>query len=449
MLVGDLAVMIAQNRSGTVGNVRISEPGGQGWSFTQELVDATGGLGSGGVATALVARVFWTTFNGTWGANPSVTLTNADTTTALTVVMMVFRPTSGTKFWVGDVGPNYNNFAAPSSPFTETITGITTVAPSTVTIGLWAASAANTWGTLSGSGWSKTSLSAQYRNTSGSGQSLSLAYNIRTTAGAVANVSQNESAGTSGGVSILSLAETTLPTGGGTGSTGRIQFAATTLGSPGATSIATTFSTAIGSGHAVICSAHFETATPVYPTTASDDKSNSYVILSRVGNTLFGQDQIVFFSPNITNGPVTVTLNFSDLSTFRNIICHEVDNANAFDKFGGVDHALVDAFSTETISTIPALTPTMSNSYLFGTCHNPQSKETTPFITPAAGWTKVTERTDDNYATADRISSSSLQYTWTITLGRDQIGTIAVFSPFVAVAGNKSFSKISRLEKYD
>src|SRR5712664_2291148 len=62
MLAGDLAVIIAQNRSGTVGNIRISEPGGQGWSFTQELVDSSGGLGSSGVATALVVRKFWCTF---------------------------------------------------------------------------------------------------------------------------------------------------------------------------------------------------------------------------------------------------------------------------------------------------------------------------------------------------------------------------------------------------
>src|SRR5262249_55260713 len=57
----------------------------------------------------------------------------------------------------------------------------------------WSSGASNTWGSLTGTGWSKTGLSAQRRNTT-TGQSHSAAYNIQASAGATINaVGQTQS----------------------------------------------------------------------------------------------------------------------------------------------------------------------------------------------------------------------------------------------------------------
>ena len=190
MASGDLVLLFAHSRA-TSGTLSMSQAGGQSWtSLTQHNT------------TTCRRRIFWCIFNNTWSANPSVTIG----TTCNTVVMLVFRPTQGYAF-SADQALTDAVVSAPGSPFTVTITG-QTIASNSVCIAAWACIAANTWGTLAGAGWSKTGLTAQYRNTSGSDQTSSFAYFIGS--GVTGNVSQNESAGTAGASSILSFKETQL-----------------------------------------------------------------------------------------------------------------------------------------------------------------------------------------------------------------------------------------------
>ena len=189
MIANDLVVMVGQSRA-TSGTLSISQAGGQTWtSRTQQN------------ATTCRTRVFWCRFNGTWSANPSVTM---GATTCNTVVMLVFRP-SYQYMISADKALQQTTFSAPSSPYTVTRAGQTLV-ENAVAIAGWHCIAANTWGTLAGAGWSKTGLGAQYRNTSGSDQSATFAYYIGGP-GATGSVSQNESGSTAGATKILSFSE--------------------------------------------------------------------------------------------------------------------------------------------------------------------------------------------------------------------------------------------------
>ena len=60
-------------------------------------------------------------------------------------------------------------------------------------MGFWGSPDDVTWGGALAAGWSKTGLTAQYRNTAGSDQSHTAAYNIRPTAGVVNAVTQTQS----------------------------------------------------------------------------------------------------------------------------------------------------------------------------------------------------------------------------------------------------------------
>jgi hypothetical protein len=189
MVSGQLVVVFAVSRA-TSGTLSVSNAGGQTWT---SLTQAN--------QTTCRRRIFWCVFNGTWSANPSFTIG----TTCSSAQMLVFSPTSSAHTWAADNALSSAVQAAPSTPFTCTITGVTRTSYG-VAIGWWNTISAVTWGTLSGTGWSKTGLSAQYRNTAGSDHSSTFAYNIGT--GATNNVSQNESAGSAGGKDILSFKET-------------------------------------------------------------------------------------------------------------------------------------------------------------------------------------------------------------------------------------------------
>jgi hypothetical protein len=189
MQAGDLVVVMNHSRTSS-GTLSINNNGGQSWtSLTQNN------------NSFCRRRFYWCIFNGTWSANPSF---NTGTTCS-SAYMLVFRSTVGG--FVADQSIANATISAPGSPYTISITGITTTG-SAVAIANWAVPAANTFSSLSGSGWSQTGLTAQYRNTSGSDHSASFAYYIGT--GATGNVSQNESAGTAGATSILSFREIDL-----------------------------------------------------------------------------------------------------------------------------------------------------------------------------------------------------------------------------------------------
>jgi hypothetical protein len=183
MLSGDLVVMYGQRRG--AGLPSISNAGGQSWTTLSQDISGTATLG---------VTCFTCIFNGTWSVNPSISY---GATTCNTAVMLVFRPSAGSKFVLdpttNELATTANgslaDFAAAAS---KTWNGYATQATSSVAVAAWFTDDDNTWGTLTGSGWSKTSLSAQYRNTSGSDQSCTFAYNIQSSMVTLANVTQTE-----------------------------------------------------------------------------------------------------------------------------------------------------------------------------------------------------------------------------------------------------------------
>lgn len=180
MVTGDLVLLIGQTRAAAA-TIEVSETGGQSWTAAHVGVISN---------TNVSARIFFARYNGTWGADPSLAFTGT-AGGAHTVVMHVFRPTSGSLSWGQDGSLVELDFTAPSTPFTVTITGRTTGQASTVTLAGWFTPDDNTWGSLSGTGWVVTGA-AQYRNTAGQDSSATFAHNIQTSAGATNNVSKNQ-----------------------------------------------------------------------------------------------------------------------------------------------------------------------------------------------------------------------------------------------------------------
>lgn len=173
MVSGDLVVVYCQQRGNTAWSVGLD--GGQSWT----------NIGNSTVTTNVSLSTFWATYNGTWSVNPRFDNAGGTCTSA---VMVVFRPADNTKVWETEqIATNANAAAA-----TITVTGVTPANNENVTIASWHTADDNTWGTLTGTNWTKGTLSAQYRNTSGQDQSMTIAYQLQTTAAATNNVSQTQ-----------------------------------------------------------------------------------------------------------------------------------------------------------------------------------------------------------------------------------------------------------------
>lgn len=173
MVTNDLVVVTLTQRGTATFSIGID--GGQTWTSIGR-----------NVGTANVAlETYWATYNGTWAANPRFDFSAGTNTTA---VMVVFRPDDNTKVWATEQIATTNAAAAA----TITVTGVTPNFNSNVTVASWHTADDNTWGTLTGTGWEKTSLSAQYRNLAGSDSSTTIAYQLQTTAAATNNVSQTQ-----------------------------------------------------------------------------------------------------------------------------------------------------------------------------------------------------------------------------------------------------------------
>jgi hypothetical protein len=140
MTAGMLVVVIAQARFAGVAwtEMNVTTTGGQKW---HELND------SGCTTTAQSCRMWATVFNGTWAANPVFETTAATSNTA---VMLVFQESDGTKHFDIDVMPVFATFAAGTTPFTKTISAITTQTAGAVAIAVWMSSDDNTWGIADG-----------------------------------------------------------------------------------------------------------------------------------------------------------------------------------------------------------------------------------------------------------------------------------------------------------
>lgn len=189
MVSGDLVVMTSVVRTG--GTLTISATGGQSWNTLNGLDDGTIGH-----------RVFWCQYNGTWSADPSV-VSSVDPGSH-SVIMHVFRPTSGSNTWAVDNASSSTSYSAPSTPFTVSRSGVTTTQASTVTFALMTSRDDNTWGNISGSGWVVTG-GAQYRNAFDT--SSTYAHYIQTSAGATGTVTKDQ-----------------LTNGGDAGTTSRVSF---------------------------------------------------------------------------------------------------------------------------------------------------------------------------------------------------------------------------------
>jgi hypothetical protein len=164
MTTGDLVVVIGHSRpiAGVTWSLGLS--GGQTWTLE------TAYAGSANSA----CRIFWCTFNGTWSVNPRFDCSDG---TATSAIMHVFRPDATSDVWTVDVAQASTQYAAPTTPFTVSRTGLTTVGSDTVTLACWHSGDDNTWDTLTGTGWVVTGL-AQYRNTASSDLSSSYAHHL-------------------------------------------------------------------------------------------------------------------------------------------------------------------------------------------------------------------------------------------------------------------------------
>ncbi len=188
MQAGDLVIIYAHYRNTGV-TFSMNVTGGQTWN--------AGATTSGSNQSYFIS---WCRFNGTWAANPAVTIGAG--TNDLTAVMYVYRPSLINNSWGVHVAQANSSSAANPN----IITGVATTLPRTVTMAFWGSAAANTWGTLAGVNWFKTGLPAQHRNTT-SGQSHTAAYNLRLIAGPAQNVAQTQSAGTTALRAIMSWVE--------------------------------------------------------------------------------------------------------------------------------------------------------------------------------------------------------------------------------------------------
>lgn len=203
MATGDLVILYASTRDISGQSYAMEQTSGQTWNTITACASTSNAVSSG---------IFWARFNGTWGSDPSIRVVSG--TGAWSIIMHVFRPTTGTNTWAVDQVISCNNYAAPTcSPnCTITITGQNTTQADTVTLGIWATSDDNSWDTLTGSGWTVTGT-AQYRNTSGNDLSASFAHKIQTSAAATGSPTKDQTVnGPDGGfTAIFSFYESGAP----------------------------------------------------------------------------------------------------------------------------------------------------------------------------------------------------------------------------------------------
>jgi hypothetical protein len=174
MLDGDLVVVYLQQRGTATFSVGVT--GGQTWTP----------IGRNAVTANVSMETYWARFNGTWAANPRFDFSAGTNTSA---VMLVFRSDVPTNQWGTESIQTVNAAAAA----TITITGVTPANPDSVTVGSWMTADDNTWGTLTGAGWSKLGLTAQYRNLAGNDQSSTYAYYLQSLGpSAIPNTSQTQ-----------------------------------------------------------------------------------------------------------------------------------------------------------------------------------------------------------------------------------------------------------------
>jgi len=197
MASGDLVVLIVQIRT-TTGSLAMSETSGQTWTEH----------GQSALGNNQQHEIFTCTFNGTWGADPSVIWSSSPSTIIISAVMHVFRGGDDTV----DVAFASATFAAPSTPFDVSRAGVTTVANGALVIATFGANDDNTWAVQT-AGWANPGA-AQYRNTAGTDQSLSTAWLEQVSAGPTgAVVNRQATLGGDAGVASIIAFKPTVASG--------------------------------------------------------------------------------------------------------------------------------------------------------------------------------------------------------------------------------------------
>jgi hypothetical protein len=162
MLDGDLVVCFCLAQS-TTGTMSVSTTGGQTWS---NLTQYVGG--------GMTSQVFYCRHNGTWGANPAFAF-DGTVTNGFSVIMLVFRPTTGTNTWAVDVTQTNANTTTAGGVLT--ITGFDRNTADAVALAAWINDNDDGGGeTGGGAGW--THIAAQHRNLSGNDCGGAFAYSV-------------------------------------------------------------------------------------------------------------------------------------------------------------------------------------------------------------------------------------------------------------------------------
>lgn len=172
MVTGDLVVVTLTQRGTATFSVGVT--GGQTWTSVGRDV------GTSNVAL----ETYWARYNGTWAANPRFDF-SAGTNTSAT--MIVFRPDDNTKVWATEQIATNNTAGG-----TVSISSINTNFAPNVTLASWSSADDNTWGSLTGLGWEKTSLSNQYRNLAGNDSSSTFAYLFQSSPSSTLAVTQTQ-----------------------------------------------------------------------------------------------------------------------------------------------------------------------------------------------------------------------------------------------------------------
>lgn len=380
---GDLIVVVAQYRGladfSTNAQVLPNEYGGQNWNIER-----------GHTGNNHHCRIFWCRFNGTWTADPSFShyvVGAVSGTLALTAVAMVFRPDSSSDHWVVCNGVLRSTFTAGSSPFTKSAAGWTPRKDDTVSLAIFSTADDNTWDSLSGTNWTQSGLSSQYRNTTGSDQSIAIAYQLQGTAAATNDVSLNQATlgGDAGGIQRVSFAAITMPEGTNVTTVASVQSDRTFDASGGSTSVAV-LGSAVTNGNAVIVNWNHETVSGAEVVSILDDQSNEYIQLGRYNDMIFEQTKLIAWRPNITNGPTTITATLSASEVFRHIYAREVAGLGAFDGAVGYVSLCPDAFSAWNPAT-PSRTPSVDGCFLSAQVFMDGGASTHDCVDDADGWT--------------------------------------------------------------
>ncbi|MBN2854461.1 hypothetical protein JXK06_02945 [Patescibacteria group bacterium] len=170
LVIGDFIVLLAAYQGNST--ININESGGQNWEAFNNI----------NLGNHISSRIFFTIYNGTLNANPSVTVGSGNS--AMSLLAYVFRNTD--PYWAIDTWENSGTYNSPKNPGDVTINSISTNSEDAMVLAFWNSRDNSSWA-LQSPDWSNLGLS-QYRNLQGNGLSLSAAYKVIPSPGASGDV---------------------------------------------------------------------------------------------------------------------------------------------------------------------------------------------------------------------------------------------------------------------